>query len=274
MENSRSPLKMFDCHSHSHFSPDSNMDISEAVSRGRRLGLSGIAITDHFDFDAPVGIMCFTFDPAEQQREIERIRMEIGSDFKILKGIELGLQPHCMEEIKEIATSYSFDTVIASVHFIEGKDPYHGEYYIPYKYKRAYGHYLETIYDCMELFDDYDILGHFDYIARYSPYPESVTYSDFKDVFDAILTKLVKGGKSFEINTKTYHFYRGKETLLDVNILRRFKELGGEAISFGSDAHGVERLGENFERFIPIVKSTGIKYSVYYEKREPHFLPL
>ena len=82
-----------------------------------------------------------------------------------------------------------------------------------------------------------------------------------------ILKKLAQNGKTFEINTKTYMPFGEREPQFDTMILTRFREFGGEFVSFGSDAHDLGRVGANFERFIPIVKSCGIRYSVHYEKR-------
>lgn len=261
---------LFDNHTHSLFSDDSKMSIEDAISTAIDKKLGGICFTDHYDFDVPNGVMMFTFDPEKQQKAIsEAIGRGLPADFKVLKGIEIGMQKHCLPQMNQLMERHSFDTVVASLHFIDGKDPYHGDYYIGYEYKKAYGHYLETIYECINSFTDFDILGHFDYIARYAPYPQAtIRYHEFSDIFDTIFKKLIYDGKTFEINTKTYQTFRGREPQLDIDLLHRFRELGGEFISFGSDAHGYERIGEHFERFIPMLHKAGIKYSVYYQGRK------
>lgn len=246
------------------------MSVDDAVSTAASIGLGGIAITDHYDFDVPEGVMTFQFDPAKQQEAISRAASDgsLPKGFKVLRGIEIGVQPDCLEGMRKISESYRFDTVIASLHFIDGKDPYHGNYYLPYEYKKAYGHYLETFYECMCLFGNYDILGHFDYIARYAPYPETdILYSDFGEIIDAMLHKLAEEGKTFEINTKTYQMFRGREPHLDIAILKRWKELGGEFVSLGSDAHDIKRIGENFQKFTPMLLEAGIRYTVYFQDR-------
>lgn len=253
------------------------MNIEEAINIASGNNLGGICFTDHYDFDVPEGVMTFTFDPVEQQKAIREAAGKIAfkDGFKVLCGIEIGMQPHCVKKMNELMSRHSFDTVISSLHFIDGTDPYHGNYYDGYEYKRGYGHYLETIYDTIRLFPNFDILGHFDYIARYAPYPQTtIYYSEFGDILDVIFRDLIAEGKTFEINTKTYHMFRGREPQLDINILKRYRELGGEFISFGSDAHGSERIGDNFERFIPMLLQAGIKYSVYYEKRKAVVMPL
>lgn len=257
--------RLYDNHIHSRFSADSKLEISDIIDKAKERGLAGVCLTDHYDFDIPEGVKCYTFDPSEQMKEIDKFR----PFFDVLSGVEVGMQPHCLDEMNKLVSSYPFDTVIGSLHFIDGTDPFHGNYYTPYDYKEAYGHYLETIWRCLEKFEDMDILGHYDYIARYAPYPQTtIYYSEFGDILDTILRKLAHNGKTFEINTKTYMPLRGREPLFDEMILTRFKELGGEFISFGSDAHDLNRVGDQFERFVPILKKCGIKYTVRYINRK------
>ena len=60
---------LFDNHSHSYFSADSRMDIADAVRTAHERGLAGLCLTDHLDFDPPVGVADFTFDVPSQQGE-------------------------------------------------------------------------------------------------------------------------------------------------------------------------------------------------------------
>ena len=93
----------------------------------------------------------------------------------------------------------------------------------------------------------------------------------YGDYIDAIFKYLVENGKTFEINTKTYTNHAGYIPKLDLDILKRFKELGGEALSIGSDTHGRDRFGDNFELYSQIIKECGFKYLVYYKNRKPNY---
>ena len=62
---------LFDNHSHSYFSADSRMDIADAVRTAHERGLAGLCLTDHLDFDPPVGVADFTFDVPSQQAAID-----------------------------------------------------------------------------------------------------------------------------------------------------------------------------------------------------------
>ena len=259
------------------------MDIVDAVKTAYERGLGGLCLTDHLDFDPPAGVADFTFDVPSQQAAIDEDveYMGIGrsggkyGDFQLLKGVEIGLQDKSMPTIRKILADNRFDCVIASLHLIDGHDPYFGDYYKPYDWRYAYGHYLEEFDRLIRVMPDFDILGHYDYIVRYPDYKEvTIYYSDFADVLDSILTFLVQNGKTLEINTKTYQLYRGRHPELDINILKRFRELGGEAVSFGSDAHDITRIADRFDWCRQTAQAAGLRYEVYYKDRHPGFVAL
>ena len=274
---------LFDNHSHSYFSADSRMDVVDAVKTAYERGLGGLCLTDHLDFDPPAGVADFTFDVPSQQTAIDEDVEFLGlngrggkyGDFQLLKGVEIGLQDKSMSTIRKILADNRFDCVIASLHLIDGHDPYFGDYYRPYDWRYAYGHYLEEFDRLIRVMPDFDILGHYDYIVRYPDYKEvTIYYSDFADVLDSILTFLAQNGKALEINTKTYQLYRGRHPELDINILKRFRELGGEAVSFGSDAHDITRIADRFDWCRQTVLAAGLRYEVYYKDRRPGFVAL
>ena len=270
----------FDNHTHSYFSDDSRMNIDDAIRTAMERGLRGIVLTDHMDLDPPEGINGFTFDPGAQQEAIDEEVVYFGlngrkTDFQLLKGIEIGFQRISLSKIRKILSDYSFDCVIGSLHLVDGHDPYLGEYYKPYGYFRAYSHYLEEMYSLMCEMQDFDILGHYDYIVRYAPSPETcISYAEYGEFLDPILKFLAENGKTMEINTKTYQLYRGRTPVSDIEVLKRFRELGGEAISFGSDAHNISRIGDNFGWCREVALKAGFRYEVYYRERKPYHIPL
>ena len=280
-------MHLFDNHNHSQFSFDGKRSSVEDCARAALAkGLSGVAFTDHCDFFVPEmkaqqeNLVLEVFDVPEQQAEIDRVQTLIdGSygpgNFRILKGIEVGMHENHHDDIRRTLAENSFDQVIASVHYLDGIDPFYGGYYEDKDWKTAYGHYLETIFKEMTWLGDFDIMGHYDYVVRYAPYPQTcLTYRDFSDILDEMLRYLAHEGKALELNTKSYQLYKGREVILDTNVLMRYKELGGEIISLGSDSHDPGRVGENFTRFARLLKSLGFRWSAHYEKRKLVQLPL
>lgn len=277
---------LFDNHNHSQFSFDGKKTTVELSARfAMEKGLGGICFSDHCDFYVPPMKASFEnlspeyFDIGLQQAEITRVQDELHcnnrSCFKILKGIEIGMYEESHEQISRVLKENRFDQVIASVHYIEQTDPYYGGYYDDKDWKSAYGTYLETIYREMTWLKDFDIMGHYDYIARYAPYKEeSIYYRDFSDIFDSLFKYLIYEGKALEINTKSYKNYNGRTPVLDRDVLLRYKEMGGEIISLGSDSHDPERTGDGFNEYAHLLKSLGFRWTAHYEKRNLIQLPL
>ena len=132
----------------------------------------------------------------------------------------------------------------------------------------AYGAYLDAVLKSVDAPYAYDAIGHVGYIARCSTYPDKkLYYRDFPDIIDAILKAIINKGKSLEINTSS----KGTKCDLfhDTTILRRYKELGGELITFGSDAHDPSRLCADFKEAEAAAISCGFRYAFIYENHIP-----
>ena len=270
---------LFDNHSHCQFSFDGkNTSIEKSSRSAFEKGLGGICFTDHNDIYVPDETKAKNshaddqLDIKAQQAEIEAIMLP---DIKILKGIELGMHPMCRQGIRDLVAANHFDQVIVSVHYVGDTDPYFGGYYKGRDWKTAYGGYLETIAEEIQAVEDFDIVGHYDYIVRYCNYEQvDLLYKDFSDIFDEIFRYIIHNGKALEINTKSYQNFNGRQANLDKNILLRYREMGGEIISFGSDSHYLEHVGLEFEKYAAIVKSLGFKWAAHYENRKLIQLPL
>ena len=259
-------MVLFDNHNHSQFSFDGKRtSVEESARAASAKGLGGMAFTDHCDFFVPQmkaeheKLVPETFDISAQQEEIDRIQ-DI-TDIKILKGIEIGMHEDHHADIRKLLEEHSFDQIVASVHYLDGVDPYYGGYYEGKDWKRAYGLYLETIHKEMTWLKDFDIMGHFDYIVRYAPYPQTcMKYRDFSDILDEMLRYLIHEGKALEINThKTW--YPTDE------ILRRYYALGGRKISFGSDSHRGQ-LCEDYEKVCAYLLDIGFTHFSVFRKHE------
>jgi len=273
---------LFDTHNHCQFSFDGKRTTVEAsAASALAKGLGGIAFTDHCD----IFVSCMPgtedsavaqdFDIPGQQAEIDRVQSMFGDSLKILKGIEFGININCRQELSDILKSHSFDQVIASVHYLDNSDPYYGGYFIGKDCKKAYGTYLETIYTEAVALKDFDIIGHYDYVARYAPYPQDgILYREFSDIFDTLFHYLRENGKGLEINTKSCTGGHGRKTFLDRDVLLRYRQMGGEIITLGSDSHDAANVAEDFEAHAALLRSLGFRWTSHYEKRQVVQLPL
>ncbi len=127
--------------------------------------------------------------------------------------------------------------------------------------------------DMLENCNGFDIMGHYDYICRYAPYDDPrMLYRDFPDLFDKIFSLLTAKNKALELNTATSSFFRKKglaDYMPDPEIFRQYAKAGGKYVTYGSDAHCVERLFDLYTEVLPFLKSLGFDQLTYYKDRKP-----
>ena len=114
---------------------------------------------------------------------------------------------------------------------------------------------------------------HIGYCSRNATYPDpKLRYADFSDVIDEILRRIVRKGKILEVNTSSKT--AGSPFIPDTDILARYYELGGREVSFASDAHDTERIGEKRDLVCAALKELGFTYLTVPRRGEHLHLPL
>lgn len=267
-----------DCHLHSSFSGDSETPMEEMIRKGISLGLKTMCFTEHQDFDYPDSPegpgSIFLLNTDSYLYDLARLKEKYAGQIRLLFGVELGLQPEVMRQNAVYARSYDFDFIIGSSHVCHGKDPYYPAFYEGRSENQAYLEYFESILENIRKFSNFDVYGHLDYVVRYGPDRDrNYSYEKYKDVLDAILELLLEKEKGLELNTGGL-----KSGMRDfhpcADILKRYRELGGEIITVGSDAHDAEHLAGHFDRAAEALKACGFRYYTVFEKRVPEFVRL
>ena len=80
-------------------------------------------------------------------------------------------------------------------------------------------------------------------------------------------------GKGIELNTGGYHYGLGEPNPC-VGIIRRYRELGGEIITIGADAHTPDKAAYAFDRAEAVLDRCGFRYYTVFKEHKPEFLPL
>lgn len=267
-----------DYHLHTSFSGDSEASMESMIEKGIALGLKNMCFTEHMDIDyiyAPTDPEAmFEVNTDSYLFDVIRYKEKYADKIGIHFGIELGIQPHISKELAKYAKSYDFDFIIASSHLCNRKDPYYPSFYEGRDEEVAYREYFLSILDNLKAFSNFDVYGHLDYVVRYGPNKDAnYSYNKYKDVIDKILEWLVEHEKGLEINTGGLS-YGLKELNPCTDILRRYKELGGEIVTIGSDAHSPERVAQGFDRAGEILLSCGYKYYTIFAKRTPEYIKI
>lgn len=258
-----------DFHTHSYFSGDSDEPSREMIASAARKGLKILCLTEHYDMDYPNAE--FELNTDEYKSEIMRLKEEFSGSIEVLFGVELGVMGYLSERLKKFVNGKGFDFIIASSHLVNGKDPYYPEYFESMGTKNGIAKYFESISENLSAFTDFDVYGHLDYAVRYSP-AKAYDPLNFRDIIEEILKKIIEMGKGIEINTaglKTLGYVHPHEF-----ILKRYKELGGEIITVGSDAHERTRIADGFDKAKAALKAAGFNYYTIFRQRRPEFIKL
>ncbi len=265
-----------DYHVHSDFSGDSKAPMEQMIERAIELGLKKLCFTDHMDYDYPhVGEISFVFPPEEYVNKIGRLKKQYHKQIELLTGIELGLQPQVTQEITGLMNSYEFDFAIGSTHVVDYIDPYFPQFWENRTREEGIRRYFETIWDNCKLFKDhFCVYGHLDYIIRYVPSIDGsktdYRYEDYAELLDEVLRTILYCGKGIELNTAGLKYGIGYAHP-KFEVLKRYRELGGEIITVGSDAHKPEHLCYDFHVVPELLKSAGFRYYTTFVQGKPVF---
>ena len=264
-------LKLYDVHMHTHFSGDSEASPFAIAQKAYDIGLAGICFTDHLDIDYKETPGLFDLDIPAYKKEIELVKEAFSDKLDIGWGIELGLQPYLAEKNANIITENDFDFVIGSTHVVKQIDVYFPPYYEGRNEDDCYRDYFEETLKNAQSNVDFDVYGHLDYVVRYGPNKNKYyTYEKFADIIDEILRTLISRGKGIELNMAGFKYGLGHAHPI-MDILKRYKELGGEIITIGSDGHAPEQIAWEFAKVPDILKEAGFEYFTTFKNRKAEF---
>ena len=257
---------LWDCHMHSSFSADSDTSMEDMIREAICRGLTGICFTEHLDPDYPPtpDNEIFELDLDGYRKTLFRLREKYQKELQIHFGIELGLQPHLHDYFHELLATMPFDFVIGSSHVVHGYDPYYKEYFKGREESACYREYFESILENLHAFSEMDVYGHIDYIVRYGPNQNKYyTYERYQDILDEILRTVIARGRGIELNTGGFHYGLGEPNPCRA-VIRRYRELGGEIITIGADAHGPEKIAYDFDKAAYL--QTAVLSTILYSK--------
>ena len=258
---------MFDYHMHSRVSFDAHEPGLQMALAAKNAGLKEISFTDHLDYDPRglMGIMSFETDVYNEEYDALEV-----PGLKIRRGMEFGMTVDNRTQFKKDLQRRPFDFVLGSVHFVDGLDVYFEDYWQGKTVFQAERRFLEATLDCVELHDDFDVLAHLTYIGKTTAHiaPRTVPFEEHRELIDEILRTLARKGKGMEMNTSGVDRCGGY--LPTADYFCRFKELGGEIITIGSDSHQSRRVGQYTFDACEILKDI-FGYVCTFEDRKPIF---
>lgn len=261
---------MYDYHMHSDFSADCSTPMEKTVEAAIEKGLAEICFTEHVDYDYPDPTIRFEPDLPSYNEKIQQMAEVYADRIRVKKGLELGLQPHLIEKYNDLMASETCDFVIFSMHATDRKDLHSGEFFNGKTVDEAFAMYYEELLYCVKNFDDYNVLGHVDLVKRYTK--EKAT-NDFHEIISEIFKEIIPKGRGIELNTSGFRY--GLESgMPSADILKLYKDLGGEIMTLGSDSHVESTVAYRFPESLELLESLGFRYIASFEKQKPVFHPL
>lgn len=267
-------MRPADSHVHSEWSwdaPEGSMERS--CAKAVELGLPAIAFTEHVDHTvwtaaldaldgddhlatlvAPDGLLTPSeFDASGYLEAIETCRERFPS-LRILSGLELG-EPHWhAAAIAKVLGAGHFDRVLGSLHCLPDGDRFAEP-------PGLYGHraaaevvrqYLAEVARLVTDSDVFSVLAHVDYPIRSWPVQEAGPFelSAFEAEFRHALRATAQSGRALEINTRIP---------LHSTLVTWWHEEGGEAVTFGSDAHEPSAVARGFRDAAAMAEAHGFR---------------
>lgn len=261
-----------DSHVHSQWSWDAPAgSMTDSCRRALDLGLSAIAFTEHLDHTvwrvamddlAPDDHLVRmsengflpppAFDAEGYLDAVEECRGRF-PDLRILSGLELG-EPHRHgTQVEAVLRSGDFDRLLGSVHSLRIR----GEYaeppglYLELEPAEVLNDYLAEVVALANSGGSFQILAHIDYpIRTWPPAADPFDPLDFEESFREALGAVAASGRALEVSSKVP---------LHRLILRWWREEGGQAVSFGSDAHEPTVVARGFREAVHLAESEGFR---------------
>ena len=269
-----STLYLTDYHTHSNCSPDGYVPMWEMAQAALAAGLQELCLTDHCDLLSQDGShreLAYDWGPVLKQRE--ELLSRYGGQLVLPMGLEFGMGHIDLEAAHAILSQPGLDFVIGSIHNHSEAAGGLDFYYQDYSTLQACYHALDDYFTSMEalaLTDVYDVLGHIIYPLRYMERDgQHPSLERYYEQLRTILRTVVQNGRGIELNT-----YRGN-TLSDWRpVLDLYKEVGGEIITLGSDAHVPQGVGKGIPEACQLLMDAGFRYVATYRGRKPQFIKL
>ena len=261
-----------DCHNHTQCSADCGESLLRVAEQAARVGLSMVCTTDHLDLLGRSGKVLEHWDwrPCVEQLEEARTRCPKGLELRM--GIEINV-PHLFpQRAQELLSQVELDLVVGSAHNLQkdGLDFCEWRYPDENRCYEALDDYFSSLI-AMSAMEEVDVLAHIPYTLRYMNDRDGnrAVLDGYYDRIEVILSNLIARGAGMELNTN-----RGKSLADYRSILERYRRLGGEIVTLGSDAHVAGDIGKGIPEGLELLQELGFRYYTVYRRRKPEFIPL
>lgn len=248
-----------DTHLHTDQSPDSRVSIDVYCAAAVERGIAEIAITDHVDFDPRDPAYRYVPDDERERTVRDAAERWAGLGLTVRFGAEITYLRRWEDDIRAHLAERRYDFTIGSVHDWP-ESPYRGgrlgAEFADRPIDEIVGPYFEQIVAAARS-GLFDTIGHLDNVKRYLVRRvEPAVLDAAPELYEPALRALVESGTGLEINTSGLRHPVGT-TYPPAWTVARFRELGGERVTIGSDAHAKEQFAFGLARGYRVAATAG-----------------
>lgn len=266
----------FDLHTHHERCGHATGTIRHYIEAAIEKGLSVIGISDHSPYFASEedqlhpNIAMAKSEFARYVEEVLELKKEYAEKIEVLLGVESDFFPESADIYRHIYEQYPFDYIIGSVHYTRGVSIFNKKRWRGLS-ETEQVEQKEYYYDLIQQSARsgmFQILGHIDAMKGFYP-----AFSDIKTPkVEETLKVISEYGTAIEINTSGKTKYVGGWYPSD-EMLEWALHYGID-VTFGSDAHVTDRVGDEFDLVAKRLKEIGFKRWVYFRQKEKQIVEL
>lgn len=265
-------MYLSDYHFHTRSSSDSPATLTQQAWAAIQAGVREICVTDHWNFLDQQGRRLPTvYDWGGSLDQWRRVRDLWPSQLEIRLGVEVGngvLDPAAVDASLAVP---ELDFVIGSLHSQSASAGGRGIFTAAKECtKKEDG--IAILDDYMDMLEElvgtngWDVLGHVIYPLRYIPAEYGLDLHPWWDRLAELFRAVAAQGRGIEFNTScgaTIGQWR--------DVLELYRDLGGEVLTLGSDAHQPQFMASAFPEALELIRETGFRYLCVYRHRTPLF---
>lgn len=274
-EGEKGGAKMYhiDYHLHSHHSYDGYERVADICAAALERGRDEIAITDHLDI-----LMGKPYDSIlaldANFAEIAAAREQFSGRLVVKTGVELGQPQVNPPEAQKFYQAYQPDFIIGSIHNMENDIDLCDYPWESLDAFEIYSRYLDWLTVLAKEYD-FDVMGHLTYPLRYifDVTEKRLPMDGYLDRFRELFRILIERGKGIECNTSGF-FQKINDSLPPLELLKLYRECGGEIITVGSDAHRLKDVSTTVPQGEALLREAGFRYISTFTQRNVEFHPL
>ncbi len=254
-----------DYHLHTRYSCDSNASMEAMGTAALQKGIPEIAFTEHLDLQALDPCNGF-YDPPAYFRALEAARASLGPRGLTLRaGVEVGEMHRHRHAVQPVLEAHPYDVVLGSLHWVGDELVFDSSFFRrePAEAIRLYFGELAE----MAQAGGFDVLSHLDVFKRTGyAFWGRFDITEWEDLVRPVWEACIANDIAPEINTSGLRLPVG-QTQPTLEALRWYREMGGERLVIGSDAHRPEHVGHGLETALRIAHQAGFTHLCRFQRR-------